>query len=138
MAQLVMARQAIITEVTGTLQEGFCEQCGTQTVKEFYMDGERRRVHMVCPKCGGSGKLIVRTYSIQPPKPPKCINPKCLYKFFLRVIFCSLLSTYHNKRVNYAQRNKYKNIQGKYRTGEPSPATIKQCLGEIFKMSLRR
>ena len=122
--------------ITGEQREGFCEDCGTQTVKEFYMDGERKRVHMICPKCGGQGRLIVRTYSIHAPKSPQCVRFKCLWKFFLGVLFCSLLSTYHDKRVEYATHNKHKNIPDKYRTGEPSPQTIRQAIKFIIKLEI--
>jgi len=134
----VATKNAFKVTVTGEQREGKCESCGTQTVKQFYMDGERKRVHMVCPKCGGQGRLIVKTYSIQAPKPPQGANPKCLWQFFLRVMFCSLLSTYHRKRVEYATHNRYKNMPAKYRSGEPSPQNIKEAIKAIIKLKLGR
>ena len=91
------------TTVTAEHRTGFCEKCGTQTVKEFYMDGERQRIRMVCPACGGLGVLIAKTYSTQPPDPPQCLNLKCLWHFFLDTLFCALLSNYHRRRVAYAE-----------------------------------
>lgn len=124
--------------VTGEQREGPCEACGTMTEKEFYMDGERRRVHMICPKCGGMGRLIVKTYSIQAPRPPQCTRPKCLWKFIKEVWFCSVLSEYHNLRVDYATHNRHKNIKDKYRTGEPSPKTIFQAEKAILKLRINK
>ena len=134
----IATKNGFKVDVVGEQREGKCENCGTMTAKEFYMDGERKRVRMACPVCGGLGRLIVRTTSIQAPKAPQCVKPKCLWKFFLAVIFCSLLSTYHAKRVEYATKNRHKNIPEKYRSGEPSPETIKEIIKEIIKLKLRR
>ena len=136
MAVPVITKQLMKTTVTGELRKGFCMNCGTRTEKIFYMDGDRKRVKAACPVCGGLGELIVRTYSIQPPEQPKNISFKELYRFVLRVLYSDWLSKYHTKRVKYAQ--KHKNILDKYRTGEPSPETIKECIKEIIKLKLRR
>lgn len=122
--------------VEGEIRKGFCEDCGTRTEKTFFMDGQRKRVKPICPKCGGQGQLIVRTTSIQAPPPPKCIKPRCLWKFFLDVLYCSVLSKYHSKRVEYAQKNRG-NIPLKYRTGKDSPSSIKGAIIEILKLYWR-
>jgi len=138
MTESVATRNGFKVTVTGEQREGVCENCQTVTVKEFYMDGERKRVRMVCPACGGQGRLIVKTYSIQAPKPPQCVRFKCLWKFFQRVVFCSLLSTYHSKRVEYATHNRHKDMPEKYRTGDISPQTIKEAIKAIIKLKFRR
>jgi len=124
--------------VTGEQREGFCEDCGTRTEKEFYMDGERKRVHMVCPKCGGQGRLIVKTTAIQAPPAPQCLKFNCLFRFFRQSLLCALLSSYHRKRVAYATHNRNKKMPERYRTGNPSPHTILQAILENIKISLRR
>jgi len=134
----VITRGVFNAIVTGEQREGFCEYCGTRTKKEFYMDGERKRVRMICPICGEMGKLIVKTYSIQAPPPPQCVRFKCLYKFFLDTVFCSLLSTYHSKRVSYATHNRHKDMPERYRSGEPSPQNIKQAIKAIIKLKFGR
>ena len=138
MAESIATRGTFKVTVTGEQREGFCEQCGVRTVKEFYMDGERKRVRMICPICGGQGRLVVKTYSVQAPNPPQCVKFKCLYKFFLGVVFCSLLSTYHCKRVEYATHNRHKDIPTKYRTGDPSPRNIKEAIRAIANLKFRR
>ena len=126
------------TKVTAEHRMGFCENCGTRTEKEFYQDGERRRVRMSCPDCGGLGVLIVRTYSVQPPAPPQCLRIGCLWQFFRDTVFCALLSTYHQRRVAYATRSRDKGelkpILERYRTGEPSPKTIWQAIHANIKL----
>lgn len=120
--------------VTGEVREGFCQNCRTQTVKEFYMDGERKRVRMVCPKCGGMGRLIVKTTAIQAPPAPQCLRPKCLFHFFRQVLLCGLLASYHRRRVAYATHNRNKKMAERYRTGSPSPHTICQVIFENIKL----
>ncbi len=138
MAEEVKTRGLLKTTVTATLRTGFCEACGTQTVKEFYLDGERRRVRMSCPACGGLGKLITRTYSVQPPVFAGCFSVKCLWQFFRDTLFCALLSSYHRRRVAYASISrdggKLKPILEWYRTGEPSPKTIWQAIYANLKL----
>ena len=86
----------------------------------------------------GQGNLISRMVSIDEPEPINCLKPKCLMDFFLRVVKCGLLSTYHCKRVEYAERRRHQNIPMKYRTGEDSPETIKGLIWGIIKLKLRR
>jgi len=86
----------------------------------------------------GQGNLIAKSVSIQAPSVPRCLRLKCLWKFLLEVILCSLLSVYHAKRVVYAEGNRHKEIPQKYRTGENSPTNIKQAIWDIIKISSRR
>lgn len=130
-----VGRSPIRTVVNAELRQGFCEKCNIKTVKEFYMDGKRRRVRMVCPKCGGLGRLIVRSVGIQPPPPPQCVSPRCLFRFILDTLFCALLSSYHRRRCEYAQANKHKKILERYRTGEPSPKTLWQAIYANLKLA---
>ena len=124
--------------VNGEQRGGFCEDCGTQVKKGFYMDGERKRVHMICPACGGMGKLIVRLYSIQAPPSPQDTSFKSLWKFIKDTWFCSFLSTYHRQRVEYATNHREATMLGKYRTGKPSPQTIFEAIKEIIKLRIDR
>ena len=120
--------------VNGEHREGFCENCGTKTEKEFYMDGERKRVRMACPECGGLGRLIARSVSIQPPPPPQCVSPRCIYQFIKDCLFCALLSNYHTRRVYFAEKNRHKKILVRYREGKPAPETIWQAIHAITKL----
>ena len=86
----------------------------------------------------GKGNLIARSVAIQSPELPVCTRFRCLWGFFWEVVFCDLLSTYHQNRVEYAERNRHKDIPLKYRTGENSPSNIKQAIWAIIKLSLRR
>ena len=137
MPEAIILTSSFRASVSGEHREGFCEKCGTLTEKEFYMDGDRRRVRKICPKCGGQGRLIGRSVSIQPPPAPKCFRPKCLFKFFRDVFFCGLLSNYHERRLTYAERNRYKKIPNKYRTGADAPQTIWQAILAIIKLIRR-
>jgi phage FluMu protein Com len=134
MAEAVNVKTGFKVTVTGEHREGICRECNQALVKEFYMDGGRRRVQMACPKCGKLGKLIAKTYSVQPPNPPQCLSFKCLYKFFMDTLFCALLSNYHSRRVAYAEKNRHKEILERYRTGEPSPKTIWQAIHANIKL----
>ena len=134
MVDRVLSRGLLKTRVTAEHRTGFCENCGIRTVKEFYMDGERRRVRMSCPDCGGLGVLIVRTYSVQPPAPPQCLRIGCLWQFFRDTVFCALLSTYHQRRVAYATTNRREKILERYKTGEPSPKSIWQAIHANIKL----
>ena len=135
MADSVNTKGFMRTKVTGEHRLGFCEKCGTKTEKEFYMDGNRKRVRMVCSACGGQGKLIAKTYSVQPPTPPQCLRIGCLWGFFKDTLFCTLLSNYHARRVAYAEANRNKMILERYRTGEPSPKNIWQCIHANVKLA---
>ena len=131
----VQTRNLFITSVNADHREGICEQCKIPLVKEFYIDGKRKRVKMVCPECGGLGRLISRSVSIQPPSPPQCVKFSCLFKFTLDTLFCALLSSYHSRRVSYAEKNRHKEILERYRTGNPSPTSIIEAIIANLKLS---
>lgn len=86
----------------------------------------------------GKGNLIARSVMIQPPEPPVCTRPRCLWGFFWEVMFYDLLSTYHGNRMEYAEKHRHKDIPLKYRTGEDSPSNIRQATWAIIKLSFRR
>lgn len=86
----------------------------------------------------GKGNLVARSVSIDAPAPPNCTKFKCIWKFFLDTLFCSLISSYHSKRVRYAERNRHKKIPLKYRTGDDAPKNIRQAILAIIKLKLRR
>lgn len=86
----------------------------------------------------GKGNLISRSISIQAPNPPTCMKPGCIWRFFLRVVFCDLISRYHKMRMEYAEKNRSKKIPQKYRTGENSPSNIWQCIFAIIKLGGRQ
>jgi ribosomal protein S27AE len=117
--------------VEGEHRDGICENCGERMVMENKRLG--------CGKCGGTkGRLIARSVSIQPPPPPSCTTPSCLWQFFKDSLYSSLLSTYHMRRVVYAEKRRHKKIPIRYRTGSPIPENIKQAIWEIIKLRLRR
>lgn len=86
----------------------------------------------------GKGNLIARSISIQAPDPPQCTKPSCIWGFFLKVVFCDLISKYHGMRVGYAEKHRRKEIPQKYRTGEDSPMGIWQCIFAIVKLGGRQ
>jgi len=61
--------------------------------------------------------LITHLVSIQPPDPPACISPKCLFRFMMDSLFVALLSSYHSRRVNYCESMRYvaDDVHGVYR-----------------------
>lgn len=122
--------------VSGEHRTGSCEDCGMKVEKKIY--DTKPKVRMICPKCGGQGRLIARSVSIQAPDPPQCIKPRCLWHFFWEVVFSNLLSTYHSRRMEYAEKNRNKEIPGKYRTGKDCPMNIRQAIFAITVLKLRR
>ena len=98
-----------------------CEHYGTLMEKESKS--------LRCGKCGGTrGTLVSRSVAIHAPPPPECVRIPCLIKFFHDVLYCALLSKYHQKRMEYAEKNRGRKIPLKYRTGDDAPKTIKQAL----------
>jgi NAD-dependent SIR2 family protein deacetylase len=120
--------------VSGELREGKCETCGADTIKTKYMDGSRERIRPQCPKCGGLGRLIVKSVAIQPPPPPTCISLSCLFKFIKDSLFIALVSSYHTRRVEYAQENRNKKILDRYRTGDIAPENLWQAIHANIKL----
>jgi len=86
----------------------------------------------------GGGNLIARSVSLPAIAAPTCFRFSCLWNFYLKVVNHWLLSTYHMKRVVYAEKHRHKTIPVKYRTGEDAPNGIKRTIWGIIKLSLRR
>jgi len=141
------ARGGIKTSVPADHRNGICIECEVQMeVKEVTIQSSRivegKTIYTdklvkrpVCPKCGGMiGQLIARSVSIQPPPPPQCVSPRCLFKFVLDTLFCALLSSYHARRMAYAEKNRHNKILERYRTGEPSPKNIWQAIHANIKL----
>ena len=42
MAEAINTKGFLVTRVTGEHRKGFCEKCGVQTEKEFYIEGNRK------------------------------------------------------------------------------------------------
>jgi len=131
-------------------RNGICIECNTQmVVKKVYIKSGREKDgemvftdklvdRPVCPECGGMiGHLIARTTSVQAPDPPQCISLRCLEKFIMDSLFVAFLSSYHSRRVAYAENNRpeKKVILERYRTGEPSPKTLWQAIHANLKLA---
>ena len=121
-------------------RDGKCENCGTPTenLEVEFVDAAgrtRKAKRPICPKCGGKGRLVVRQVSVQAPDPPLCLSPKCLADYFKESLFYVLLSSYHSRRVAYAEANRHKKILDRYRTGEPSPKTLWQAIHANIKLT---
>jgi len=82
-----------------------------------------------------SGTLIVRFVNINPPTPPTCIKVSCLWKFFLDSLTFALISSYHGRRIAFAEASRGKEILERYRTGEPSPETLWQAFHANIKLT---
>jgi len=140
MAEPVITRGLMKVIVHASHRNGICLKCNARMeVKDVIIKSSREvdgkiittdksAKRPVCPECGGMiGQLIARPASIQPPDPPQCISVKCLLKFVLDSLFVAYLSSYHRRRVAYAEANrpeKGKKILERYRTGEHAPTTL--------------
>ena len=134
----VSSRGSPTVTVMADHRNGICNACGIPMEKETVVVRGEDGFIMQCNKCGGrTGQLIARSVSIQPPAAPTCFRFCCLWNFYLKVVFHWLLSSYHMKRVVYAEKNRRKTIPVKYRSGEDSPKTIKGAIWGIIKLSLR-
>lgn len=138
------------TIINAAHRNGICVECGIQmVVKEVPVKCDRLKGgktvnetrllrRPVCPDCGGMvGQLIARPISIQPPDPPKCISPRCLFRFVMDSLFVAFLSTYHSRRFAYAEANRpeKKKILERYRTGEPAPKNLWQAIHANIKLT---
>jgi len=118
--------------VGASLRNGTCENCGShdfEIAKQIGKDVrgvERELTVKACTQCGGQGQLICRFIGIQAPDPPMCLSPRCLFRYFLEILFYTLLGSYHKRRAKYAQDNRKrivyppqpdKDILPRYRTG---------------------
>ena len=142
MPEAVNTKTGFKVIVNAAHRNGICIDCNIQMeVKDVDIGGGKIRKRPVCPVCGGmTGQLIARPTRMQAPAPPSGISFKCLWKFVLDSLFLAYLSSYHRRRVAYAEKNrpeKGKKILEKYRTGEESPGTIWGAIKEIIRLKLR-
>jgi len=138
MAESVNTSNSFKVIVHADHRNGICIECNIQMgVKDVDIGEGKIRKRPVCPKCGGmKGQLIARPFTIQAPAPPQCLRFKCLWKFMMDSLFIAFLSSYHSRRVAYAERNRpeKKEILERYRTGEPSPKTLWQAIHANIKL----
>jgi hypothetical protein len=59
-----------------------------------------------------------------------------MWQFLKEVTFCGLLSEYHMRRVHYAEKNRNRKINQKYRTGDDAPENIRQAIIGIIKIRI--
>ena len=83
----------------------------------------------------GNGRLISRQVSINPPDPPMCLSPKCIWRYIIDSLTYSVILSYHDRRTRYAESNRNKDILERYRTGEPSPQTLWQAIHANTKLT---
>jgi len=136
----VSTRSPITVIVHADHRNSICDKCKVQMeIKEVTYKGMPKDM-AVCPQCGGLGKdvgqLIARPISIQPPPPPSCISFRCLWRFIIDSLFSAFLSSYHYRRVAYAEANRpeKKMILERYRTGSPAPTTLWGALHANIKL----
>ena len=139
MAEVVNVRNMMKVIVHADHRNGICVKCDVRMdIKEVDIGEGKIRKRPVCPECGGmEGQLIAKPFSIQAPEPLKCLAFKCLGKFMLDSLFIAFLSSYHARRVAYAEANrpeKGKVILERYRTGEPSPQNLWQAIHANIKL----
>lgn len=91
-------------------------------------------VHYSADHKDGEGNLISRSISVQSPPPPTCLKFSCLFKFLKDSFFVALLTSYHARRVAYAEGNRHNQILERYRTGNPSPENIWQAIHANIKL----
>ena len=119
-------------------RNGICVNCDTQMeVQDVDVSGKVKK-RPVCPKCGGmTGQLIARPASIQAPTPPQCISPRCLFKFVKDSLFVAFISSYHRRRVAYAEANRpeRRTILNRYRTGEHAPTSLMGAIVANMKLT---
>ena len=140
MAESVTTRGLMKVIVHASHRNGICIECNTHMeVKDVDIGEGKIRKRPVCPECRGMiGQLIARPTSIQAPDPPQCISIKCLWKFVIDSLFVAYLSSYHRRRVAYAEANrpeKGKKILERYRTGEPAPQNLWQAIHANIKLT---
>lgn len=136
----VTVRSPIKVIVHAAHRNGICIECNVQMeIKDIDIGDGKIRKRAVCPECGGmTGHLIARNYSIQAPDPPQCLAFKCLWRFMMDSLFVAFLSSYHHRRVTYAEKNRPEKgnvILERYRTGEPSPKNLWQAVHANLKIA---
>lgn len=65
---------------------------------------------------------------------PLCIL-KALFKFLWDLATYSAIYSYHNRRVNYSEKNRHKKILDRYRLGTHAPTNIWQALFNHIKLT---
>jgi len=81
------------------------------------------------------GTLISRHAMVKSPEMPPCLALKCFGKYFKAQMIYILTLVYHQRRVEYAEKNRRQTIELKYRTGENTPVTFWGLVREILKIS---
>ena len=104
---------------------------------------------MACAKCGSGlrtnysavhasqGKIISKQVTIDPPAAVTCIHIKCLTRYLKDALKYTATLSYHKARVNYAEKNRFKEIDMKYRMGEPSPQSIIGLTWQVFILKVK-
>lgn len=124
-------------------RDGHCPDCNSileePTVEDKAEYRETKLLKRMCPQCKErkAGKLIVRQFSIEPPK-IECSKVHCLIDYLGKAIFYTLLRLYEQYRTVYAFSHRNKEIPEYYRTGENIPTSMKGVLWGIFRLKTRR
>ena len=137
MADAVNVRNMMKVIVHADHRNGICNECNTQMEVRDVPLRDKMVKRPVCPNCGSlTGQLIVTPFTIQAPEPPSCLSFKCLGKFIIDSLYIAFLSSYHARRVAYAEVNRpeKKMILERYRTGEPSPQNLWQAIHANIKL----
>jgi hypothetical protein len=79
------------------------------------------------------GRLVARQARVRAPEPLTCIRFSCYLRFLKRVFWYVVLSEYHKRRAEYAEKHRDEAIPEKYRTGEDAPEGW-HLFVEIFKL----
>jgi len=129
----VEASSGLGTSFRSEFRSGKCPDCGG-VLDEQTKESKPYRYCPVCKKMT-QGKLITTMFTVSEPIPPKCASFKCLLKFVVESVTYSLIRMYHVRRIEYAVKNRNKEILERYRTGEPSPKTLWQALHANIKLT---
>ncbi len=140
MPEAVTVKSAFKVIIHAEHRNGICLECDTQMeVRDVDIGSDKIGKRPVCPQCGGmKGHLIAIPFSIQAPTPPQCLSFKCLGRFMLDSLFIAFLSSYHRRRVAYAEANRPEKgnvILERYRTGIPSPKNLWQAIHANIKLA---
>jgi len=137
MADEVSVSNAMTIVIHADHRNGICNECNTRMEVRDVPLRDKLVKRPVCPQCGGmTGQLIVTPFTIQSPEPPKCLSFRCLGGFIKDSLYIAFLSSYHARRVAYAEANRpeKKEILDRYRTGYPSPQTLWQAIHANIKL----
>jgi hypothetical protein len=97
---------------------------------------------------GLTGELICSMFTVEAPQGYESPSKRNIKLYLRRSIMFVLLSKYHALRIELCERASKKSVKNhtplvmeklpeRYRTGEPAPTTIRQCLIEIYRLRLR-